>query len=149
MFLTYFAPNCQPACIARLAQAYFGKSSFDIMRKHCSFREYTISEIINAVTGSGFTLERFDEHPSWNDPRLPGELTLVAKRPDHHKARPVLKSPLSGRQGALHASAERGFRAIYNSLSMIRRRRYPIGSKSTAPCLQSGHIKSSGSSSPS
>lgn len=50
------------------------------MRKHCSFREYTISEIINAVTGSGFTLERFDEHPSWNDPRLPGELTLVAKK---------------------------------------------------------------------
>ena len=61
------------------------------MRKHCSFREYTISEIINAVIGSGFTLERFDEHPSWNDPRLPGEFTLVAKRPDHHKARPVLK----------------------------------------------------------
>lgn len=50
------------------------------MRKHCSFREYTISEIINAVTGSGFTLERFDEHPSWNDPCLPGEFTLVAKK---------------------------------------------------------------------
>ena len=61
------------------------------MRKHCSFREYTISEIINAVTGSGFTLERFDEHPPWNDPLLSGVFTFVAKMPDHHKARPVLK----------------------------------------------------------
>ena len=31
----------------------------------CSYRKYTISEIINAIIKSGFILERFDEHPAW------------------------------------------------------------------------------------
>ncbi len=44
----------------------------------CSYRRYTISEIINAIIGAGFTLRRFDEHPAWEDPALPGEFTAVA-----------------------------------------------------------------------
>lgn len=44
----------------------------------CSYRKYTVSEIINAVLGAGFLLRRFDEHPAWTKPYLPGEFTLVA-----------------------------------------------------------------------
>ena len=44
----------------------------------CRLRKYTVSEIINAVIGSGFTLRRFDEHPSWEDDTLTGEFTAVA-----------------------------------------------------------------------
>lgn len=46
----------------------------------CSLRKYTISEIINAVIGSGFILNRFDEHPAWTNPDLPGEFTIIAKK---------------------------------------------------------------------
>ena len=44
----------------------------------CSYRKYTLSEILNALLAAGFTLRRFDEHPAWNNPLLPGEFTLVA-----------------------------------------------------------------------
>ena len=44
----------------------------------CHYRKYTISEIINSIIGSGFTLERFDEHPSWENEKLPGEFTAIA-----------------------------------------------------------------------
>ncbi len=44
----------------------------------CRYRKYTISEIINGIIGAGFTLERFDEHPAWEDEKLPGEFTAVA-----------------------------------------------------------------------
>ena len=44
----------------------------------CSYRKYTLSEIINGVLDAGFTLRRFDEHPAWFKPDLPGEFTLVA-----------------------------------------------------------------------
>lgn len=53
----------------------------DEIRKHmpkCSYRKYTISEIINAVIGNGFTLKSFDEHPAWTNKKLPGEFTIVA-----------------------------------------------------------------------
>ena len=46
----------------------------------CSYRKYTISEIINAIIGNGFALERFDEHPAWTNSNMPGEFTAVAKR---------------------------------------------------------------------
>lgn len=46
----------------------------------CSYRKYTLSEIINAVIGVGFVLERFDEHPAWERPELPGEFTILARR---------------------------------------------------------------------
>lgn len=44
----------------------------------CLYRKYTISQIINSVIGCGFKLHRFDEHPAWTDPRLPGEFTIIA-----------------------------------------------------------------------
>lgn len=44
----------------------------------CSYRKYTISEILNSIIGNGFTLRRFDEHPSWADKKVPGEFTAVA-----------------------------------------------------------------------
>jgi hypothetical protein len=46
----------------------------------CSYRKYTISEIINSVITTGFTLSRFDEHPAWKNKSVPGEFTLVARR---------------------------------------------------------------------
>lgn len=46
----------------------------------CSYRKYTISEIINAAIKTGFTLDRFDEHPAWTDPKLPGEFTILARK---------------------------------------------------------------------
>lgn len=44
----------------------------------CKYRKYTISEIINSVTGAGFCFQKFDEHPSWINPNFPGEFTIVA-----------------------------------------------------------------------
>lgn len=44
----------------------------------CSYRKYTISEIINSVIRTGFTLKQFDEHPAWENQNVPGEFTLVA-----------------------------------------------------------------------
>ncbi len=55
----------------------------DELRKRiplCSYRKYTVSEIINAVIRNGFTLEKFDEHPSWINPELPGEFTLIGRK---------------------------------------------------------------------
>nr|WP_297708851.1 class I SAM-dependent methyltransferase [uncultured Butyrivibrio sp.] len=46
----------------------------------CHYRKYTISEIINSIIENGFTLERFDEHPSWENEKLPGEFTAIAKK---------------------------------------------------------------------
>ena len=48
-------------------------------------RFYNLSEIINAVISSGFTLVEFVEHPaiylSWvNDEKAPGEFTIVAEK---------------------------------------------------------------------
>lgn len=44
----------------------------------CSYRKYTISEIINGSLGADFELRRFDEHPSWTNPSVPGEFTMIA-----------------------------------------------------------------------
>lgn len=44
----------------------------------CSYRKYTISEIINAVIDAGFSFQRFDKHPSWTNPVIPGEFTIIA-----------------------------------------------------------------------
>ena len=32
--------------------------------------------------GSGFTLERFDGHPSWENEKLPGEFTAIGRKKD-------------------------------------------------------------------
>ena len=44
----------------------------------CSYRRYTVSEILNAIIRNGFCLKQFDEHPSWENDKLPGEFTAVA-----------------------------------------------------------------------
>ncbi len=42
---------------------------------------YDVCEIIiNSIIGNGFTLERFDEHPSWENEKLPGEFTAIARK---------------------------------------------------------------------
>lgn len=46
----------------------------------CRYRRYTISEIVNAIIGAGFILQRLDEHPAWENPALPGEFTAVAAK---------------------------------------------------------------------
>ncbi|WP_026669702.1 class I SAM-dependent methyltransferase [Butyrivibrio sp. AE3006] len=46
----------------------------------CKYRKYTISEIINGIIDAGFTLVCFDEHPAWEDDKLPGEFTAIARK---------------------------------------------------------------------
>lgn len=64
-----------------MAHARFFEKDIREQMPKCSYRKYTVSEIINAVIESGFTLRRFDEHPAWTNPNLPGEFTLLAARP--------------------------------------------------------------------
>lgn len=44
----------------------------------CSLRLYTLSEIINSVINSGFTIKSFEEYPAWTNKKLPGEFALIA-----------------------------------------------------------------------
>lgn len=63
-----------------MAHARFFEESIREQMPKCSYRKYTISEIINSVIDSGFTLRRFDEHPSWTNEKIPGEFTIVASK---------------------------------------------------------------------
>lgn len=63
-----------------MAHARFYEEPIRSQFPKCSLRRYTLSEIINAVLDTGFTLRRFDEHPAWFKPDLPGEFTLIAVR---------------------------------------------------------------------
>jgi len=47
----------------------------------CSYRYYTISEILNAMIKAGFIILEFTEDPSWTNIKLPGEITIYAKKP--------------------------------------------------------------------
>ena len=74
------------------AMSYFSTDIFEAEMAHarfydqetrkrfpkCSYRKYTLSEILNSILSNGFTLTRFDEHPSWENEKLPGEFTAVA-----------------------------------------------------------------------
>ncbi len=64
-----------------MAHAHFFEENIRKQMPKCSYRKYTISEIINASINSGFTLRKFDEHPAWTNDRLPGEFTIVASKP--------------------------------------------------------------------
>jgi SAM-dependent methyltransferase len=44
----------------------------------CSLRFYNISEILNSMITSGFTIKEFNEEPSWTNEKLPGEFTVCA-----------------------------------------------------------------------
>jgi len=63
-----------------MAHARFYEEKIRKQFPKCLYRRYTISEIINAIINSGFTLKRFDEHPAWEEKTLPGEFTAIAVR---------------------------------------------------------------------
>ena len=63
-----------------MAHARFYEEAVRAQMPKCSYRKYTISEIINSVIDSGFVLRKFDEHPAWTNDRVPGEFTLIADR---------------------------------------------------------------------
>lgn len=63
---------------AEMAHARFYPDAIRRQMPKCSLRRYTISEIINSVIRCGFTLKQFDEHPAWENDRVPGEFTLIA-----------------------------------------------------------------------
>ena len=43
----------------------------------CSLRYYTLSEIINAAINTGFNIREFNEHPNWENRKIPGEFTMI------------------------------------------------------------------------
>ncbi|MBQ8639118.1 MAG: class I SAM-dependent methyltransferase [Lachnospiraceae bacterium] len=63
-----------------MAHARFFREEIRRQMPKCSYRKYTVSEIINGAIGSGFFLTRFDEHPAWENDRVPGEFTLIAEK---------------------------------------------------------------------
>lgn len=75
--MSYFSTDIYEG---EMAHARFFEEPVRSRMPKCLYRKYTVSEIINAVISSGFSLERFDEHPAWTDHRIPGEFTLVAMK---------------------------------------------------------------------
>lgn len=65
---------------AEMAHARFFEENIREKMPKCSYRKYTVSEIINSVINSGFILRRFDEHPAWTNEKIPGEFTIVASK---------------------------------------------------------------------
>ncbi|MBP3595034.1 MAG: class I SAM-dependent methyltransferase [Lachnospiraceae bacterium] len=61
-----------------MAHARFYEDEIRKQMPKCSYRKYTISEIINGIIRSGFALEQFDEHPAWENKTVPGEFTAIA-----------------------------------------------------------------------
>lgn len=80
--MSYFSTD---AFEAEMAHARFYDDEIRKQIPKCQYRKYTISEIINGIIGAGFTLERFDEHPSWENDMFPGEFTAIGiKNTDVH-----------------------------------------------------------------
>lgn len=75
--MSYFS---QEIIEGEMAHARFFEKEIRDQMPRCSYRRYTVSEILNAVLESGFTLRRFDEHPAWANPDVPGEFTLIATK---------------------------------------------------------------------
>ncbi len=63
-----------------MAHAPFFEEEIRRQMPLCSYRKYTVSDIINSIINSGFTLKRFDEHPDWTNEKIPGEFTAVASK---------------------------------------------------------------------
>lgn len=63
-----------------MAHARFFEEDIRSQMPKCLYRKYTISEIINSVINCGFALKQFDEHPAWDNEKLPGEFTLIATK---------------------------------------------------------------------
>lgn len=75
--MSYFATDIFEG---EMAHARFFEEDIRKQMPKCSYRKYTVSEIINSVMNNGFILKRFDEHPAWTDSRIPGEFTIVADK---------------------------------------------------------------------
>lgn len=63
-----------------MAHARFFSDEIRKQMPLCSYRKYTMSEIINAIIENGFILKQLDEHPAWNNENVPGEFTIVARK---------------------------------------------------------------------
>lgn len=63
-----------------MAHAQFFTEEIRRQMPLCSYRKYTVSEIINGTINSGFVIKRFDEHPAWTNENVPGEFTMVADK---------------------------------------------------------------------
>lgn len=63
-----------------MAHARFFSDEIRKQMPLCSYRKYTISEIINAVIDNGFILKSFNEHPTWTNENVPGEFTIIANK---------------------------------------------------------------------
>ncbi len=61
-----------------MAHARFYKEEIRRQMPKCSYRKYTISEIINSIINNGFCLRKFDEHAAWENDKMPGEFTAIA-----------------------------------------------------------------------
>ena len=75
--MSYFSTNVFEG---EMAHARFWEEDIREQMPRCSYRKYTIGEIINSIINSGFTLKRFDEHPAWTNEKIPGEFTVVANK---------------------------------------------------------------------
>ena len=63
-----------------MAHARFFPEEIRSQMPKCSYRRYTMSEIINSIIRCGFCLKQLDEHPAWDNDSLPGEFTAIAVR---------------------------------------------------------------------
>lgn len=61
-----------------MAHARFFEDRIRRQMPKCSYRKYTVSEIINSIINSGFCLRKFEEHPAWTNDKIPGEFTAIA-----------------------------------------------------------------------
>lgn len=50
----------------------------DRILAECQYRFWTIGEVLGAALAAGFQVTKFQEHPDWTDPHIPGAYTLVA-----------------------------------------------------------------------
>ena len=75
--MSYFSTDIYEG---EMAHARFYPEEIRRQMPKCSLRKYTVSEVLNAIIGNGFRLTRFDEHPAWENEKLPGEFTAVAIR---------------------------------------------------------------------
>ncbi len=75
--MSYFSTDIYEG---EMAHARFYEEPIRSQIPKCCYRKYTISEIINAIISAGFCLKRFDEHPAWENEKLPGEFTAIAIR---------------------------------------------------------------------
>jgi len=73
----YFDSNLHNADVAY--KGYFPNEEQNAF-PDCSLRYYTLSEIINSVIKSGFIIKEFNEHPHWDNIKIPGEFTIVADK---------------------------------------------------------------------